>query len=47
VVICLLTVQLERGGQELSSSDYALIGGDLREWSDIVERLTHHGFQAE
>ncbi|KAG2175546.1 hypothetical protein INT43_001193 [Umbelopsis isabellina] len=32
---------------ELSSSDYALIGGDLREWSKIAERLTHHGFQAD
>ncbi|KAI8088861.1 S-adenosyl-L-methionine-dependent methyltransferase [Halteromyces radiatus] len=37
-------IRLERGGAELSSHDYHLIGGDLRQWDQIVERLQVHGF---
>lgn len=37
----------ERGGMELGSADYALIGGDLRHWDNIADRLAYHGFQSE
>ncbi|KAI9253404.1 S-adenosyl-L-methionine-dependent methyltransferase [Phascolomyces articulosus] len=37
-------VRIEKGGIEFASDEYFLIGGDLREWSDIVERLVHYGF---
>ena len=37
----------ERGGMELGSADYALIGGDLRHWDNIANRLAYHGFQSE
>ncbi|KAH8550415.1 leucine carboxyl methyltransferase 1 [Umbelopsis sp. PMI_123] len=38
---------VERGGMELGSADYALIGGDLRHWDSIAERLRHHGLQPD
>ncbi|KAI7862867.1 S-adenosyl-L-methionine-dependent methyltransferase, partial [Spinellus fusiger] len=34
---------LQFGGTELVSEKYCLIGGDLREWTSVVERLLHHG----
>ncbi|KAI8370346.1 leucine carboxyl methyltransferase 2-like protein [Radiomyces spectabilis] len=37
-------VIVEKGGMELKGDDYSLIGGDLREWHNIVQRLLYHGF---
>lgn len=36
-------IRLEKGGTELSSFDYHLIGGDLRQWDQVVDRLVAHG----
>ncbi|KAI8336809.1 leucine carboxyl methyltransferase [Chlamydoabsidia padenii] len=36
-------IRLDKGGTELSSNDYHLIGGDLREWDKVVDRLLAHG----
>ncbi|KAI8148337.1 leucine carboxyl methyltransferase 2-like protein [Fennellomyces sp. T-0311] len=36
--------RIEKGGAELASDEYFLLSGDLREWSDIVERLSVYGF---
>lgn len=39
--------RVEHGGAELTTSQYTLIGGDLREWAaQIVPQLHHHGFDA-
>ncbi|KAL1935866.1 hypothetical protein VTP01DRAFT_5006 [Rhizomucor pusillus] len=39
--------RVEHGGAELTTSQYTLIGGDLREWAaQIAPRLHHHGFDA-
>ncbi|KAI7860527.1 leucine carboxyl methyltransferase 2-like protein [Circinella umbellata] len=39
-------VRIVRGGIELASDEYFLLGGDLREWSEIVQRLVHYGFDS-
>ncbi|KAI9031931.1 leucine carboxyl methyltransferase 2-like protein [Phycomyces nitens] len=36
-------IHLERGGTELIGPDYCLVGGDLREWDQVADRLIHHG----
>ena len=36
-------VKIGRGGMDLLSSEYCLIGGDLRKWSDIATRLIDAG----
>ena len=40
----LFPVLIEKGGIELASDEYFLLGGDLRDWSEIVQRLVHYGF---
>ncbi|ORZ25893.1 S-adenosyl-L-methionine-dependent methyltransferase [Absidia repens] len=40
-------IRLEKGGTELSSHDYHLIGGDLRQWDQVVERLFAHGLDPQ
>ena len=37
-------VTIAAGGTELSSGNYHLVGGDLRAWPTVVERLVHYGF---
>ncbi|KAI8059468.1 S-adenosyl-L-methionine-dependent methyltransferase [Gongronella butleri] len=37
-------VTIAAGGTELSSGNYHLVGGDLRAWPAVVERLVHYGF---
>ncbi|KAI7901788.1 leucine carboxyl methyltransferase [Cokeromyces recurvatus] len=41
-------VKIERGGMDLKSPDYCLLGGDLREWTTCSKRLIDAGldFQA-
>ncbi|KAF7721405.1 hypothetical protein EC973_004711 [Apophysomyces ossiformis] len=36
-------IKIDKGGMELSSHDYCLIGEDLRAWNNVVERLVHYG----
>ncbi|KAI8987681.1 S-adenosyl-L-methionine-dependent methyltransferase [Mycotypha africana] len=36
-------VKLERGGMDLKCSDYCLLGGDLRNWHEIVRKLEEAG----
>ncbi|CAO3594480.1 unnamed protein product [Absidia cylindrospora] len=40
-------IRLEKGGTEMSSHDYHLIGGDLRQWDQVVERLFAHGLDPQ
>lgn len=35
--------KIERGGMDLKSSSYCLLGGDLRNWSDITTKLVDAG----
>lgn len=35
--------KVERGGMDLNSLDYCVLGGDLRNWSDTVTRLVDAG----
>lgn len=37
-------VKIERGGMDLKSTSYCLLGGDLRNWSDIASRMMDAGF---
>lgn len=39
-------VKIERGGMDLKSTGYCLLGGDLRNWSDIASRMIDAGFDA-
>lgn len=36
-------VKIERGGMDLKSTSYCLLGADLRNWSDIATRLVEAG----
>lgn len=36
-------VKIERGGMDLKSTSYCLLGGDLRNWSEIVTRMVDAG----
>lgn len=36
--------KIERGGMDLKSADYCLLGGDLRKWTDVSNRLLESGF---
>jgi tRNA wybutosine-synthesizing protein 4 len=36
-------VKIERGGMDLKSSNYCILGGDLRNWTDITKRLVNAG----
>ncbi|KAI7882931.1 leucine carboxyl methyltransferase [Lichtheimia hyalospora FSU 10163] len=36
-----------KGGMELVSKHYCLLGGDLREWDNITSRLLDHGFKVD
>ncbi|KAI8878956.1 leucine carboxyl methyltransferase [Backusella circina FSU 941] len=40
-------VKIERGGMDLKSSNYCLIGGDLRDWNDIAKRLMDSGLDVD
>ncbi|CAM0138586.1 unnamed protein product, partial [Umbelopsis sp. WA50703] len=35
--------KVERGGMDLKSLDYCVLGGDLRNWPDTVTRLVEAG----
>lgn len=37
-------LKIERGGMDLKSDKYCLLGGDLRKWSDVVGLLLKSGF---
>ncbi|CAO3639561.1 unnamed protein product [Mucor hiemalis] len=41
------TVKLGRGGIDLLSSEYSLLGGDLRCWDDIGEKIMETGFEPD
>lgn len=41
------TVELGRGGTDLLSSEYSLLGADLRAWSDIGEKIIEVGLDFE
>lgn len=41
------SVKIERGGMNFISSDYCVLGGDLRDWEDIVENLKQTNFDFE
>ncbi|KAI8350620.1 leucine carboxyl methyltransferase 2-like protein [Choanephora cucurbitarum] len=41
------SVSLERGGMDLKSDQYCLIGGDLREWPEVSQRLIASGLDTE
>jgi tRNA wybutosine-synthesizing protein 4 len=36
-------VKIERGGMDLKGSSYCMLGADLRNWSDIANRLVDAG----
>lgn len=36
-------VKIERGGMDLKGPDYCILGGDLRNWTDITKRLVDAG----
>lgn len=36
-------VKIERGGMDLKSASYCLLGGDLRNWTDVATRLIEAG----
>lgn len=36
-------VKIERGGMDLKGPDYCMLGGDLRNWTDITTRLVDAG----
>lgn len=40
-------VKIERGGMDLKSTSYCLLGADLRKWSDIANRLVDAGLDLE
>ncbi|CAO3625477.1 unnamed protein product [Mucor fragilis] len=39
--------KIGRGGMDLMGKDYCLVGGDLRNWPDIVSRLLEAGLNLE
>jgi hypothetical protein len=41
------SVKIERGGMDFKSSDYYVLGGDLRDWEDIVRSLEKIDFNLE
>lgn len=40
-------IKIGRGGMDLLSKDYSILGGDLRNWSDIANRLVEAGLDLE
>lgn len=39
--------KIGRGGMDLLGKDYCLLGGDLRNWSDIADSLLKAGLNVE
>ncbi|KAI9314464.1 S-adenosyl-L-methionine-dependent methyltransferase [Dichotomocladium elegans] len=39
--------RLERGGMDLVSDDYVLVGGDLRQWPNIMSHMLDYGFDVQ
>ncbi|KAG0738754.1 hypothetical protein G6F57_007173 [Rhizopus arrhizus] len=42
----LLDIKIERGGMDLKSQDYCLLGGDLRHWPEVSNQLIRAGFDS-
>jgi tRNA wybutosine-synthesizing protein 4 len=43
----LLDIKIERGGMDLKSQDYCLLGGDLRHWPEVSNQLIRAGFDSK
>lgn len=41
------SVKIERGGMDFKSSDYCILGGDLRDWEDVAKSLEKIDFDLE